>query len=411
MPGPLDAVPALHRPPPLFARPGVRPPRHDRRQRARARAHRRSGEPRSAIRTEYDGGGGFEARHKQFWEKCSKYDPRVHPFAFDENDPGVREVRAAQRSACWSGLAPTSPSARSLLASGDGAPCTRRRTLELELDVGTFAAGIGPVDNITVVTTREQNQNDGMADPDAMTRWRLVCCLAPDGSKIVATHKPTQHAGGNLKKPRPTATVERLAEQAVLELAKTEGLPFKSSSLPDYTRAWFFERGGSDRAAAAAAEGEEPGVWVLQRRGERRSDLNPQDSLCWSFDEEVPNTLAIDLLKIPQPAGWPHTTGEVFHSQACAARRGDLPRSAAGHRQQGPASGREPRGAAHRAAAPSTRRLPSPEVRRQFACRRPRCRAAWAATRPTAPSATGASRARCCSSAGSCRPRCAPTAA
>ena len=280
--------------------------------------HRRSGEPRSAIRTESDGGGGFEARHKQFWEKCSKYDPRVHPFAFDENDPGVREVRAAQQLTLAVRLGSNQPERPLALASGDGAPCTRRRTLELELDVGTFAAGIGPVDNITVVTTREQNQNDGMADPDAMTRWRLVCCLAPDGSKIVATHKPTQHAGGNLKKPRPTATVERLAEQAVLELAKTKGLPFKSSSLPDYTRAWFFERGGSDEAAAAAAEGEEPGVWVLQRRGERRSDLNPQDSLCWSFDEEVPNTLAIDLLKIPQPAGWPHTTGEVFHSQACA---------------------------------------------------------------------------------------------
>ena len=241
------------------------------------------------------GTSGFEARHRQIWMSSSGYNPRTHPFAFDEDDQPLREVRAAQDLVLAARLTEVSPATRPYFDEEQ-----RMTSVTYTINRGALAAGVGQIDKVTVKTTVEENRADGMANPEAMTTWHLVCCLGADSDTVVAMHRPTKHRGGNLKKPRLTATVERRAEATVRAMARRTGFTFKSAALPEYKRVCLHPD----------PEAENGEAWTLYMD-------DGDTSMTWSF-ESSDFEFTFDLASLPFPANWPRSVAEVFHSQQCA---------------------------------------------------------------------------------------------
>ena len=276
-----------------------------------------AGDADNAPAGEVDGvggsGGGFAARHRQIWEASSGYNPRTHPYVFDEAEPQVAEVRRAQRFAMATLDRQEQVKQRSSIA---WTPKRKATKFPIVIDRGAFAAGVGQIDGIKVKTTREQNAADGLSPKEARrwTTWNLVCCLGSDADVVAAMHKPTRRvAGGNNRKPRVTETARRLAEEAVRELARKSGLPFKSSVLPEFRRAFYLD--------AAVADGVFPGekaAWVLAPSWVRVSGQLDWGDTVWDYDAPDGFRAEKSVIRVEPPSHWPAKVGRVLRSDVCA---------------------------------------------------------------------------------------------
>ena len=266
------------------------------------------------------GGGGFPARHKQLWEASSGYNPRTHPYRFDEAEPQVAEVRRAQKFA----MATIDRREGAFWRVPDvpmpvvGSEEWRATTTEFDVvvDRGAFAAGVGQIDGIKVKTTVGQNVADGLSPAEARrwTTWNLVCCLAADADVVVAMHKPTRRvAGGNNRKPRVTETARRLAEEAVRARARKDGLRFKSSVLPEYRRAFYLDAAED----VDTFPGDEAG-WALAPSHVTRANQLGWDDLVWNYGEAGGLRSRQRVVRVAPPADWPTAVGRVVRSDKCA---------------------------------------------------------------------------------------------
>lgn len=191
------------------------------------------------------GGSTFRRRHQLMFEQCTGCNPRLNAGAMlDETCATVRTIRNQQEMIQT--LLFTSPPALKRVDAW--------HWLELPIDRGVLAAGVGPI-AVKVTTTGAENVEDGYPREANMT-WNLQVILGVDDREPIVMH--TIHVRDNDKKPNITNTAKR---KAISMARDAKYHQFSSPVLPDFNRVSFVD-----------------GEWRLYK------DALASNALVWNYD-------------------------------------------------------------------------------------------------------------------------------